>query len=74
MAKCMLKEFKKVSEVSNTLPNARIWSFPKTTILCFASCSSVSYSSILPGGGGGGGGVVAAFWLSFLAFVSAPVS
>ena len=45
MAKHMLKEFiesQKVSEVSNTSPNTRIWLFLETTTLCFAShCSLV---------------------------------
>ena len=41
MAKHLLKEIQKVSEVPNTLPNVRIWSFLKTVILCFTSCCSL---------------------------------
>ena len=40
-AKHTSKEFQEVSEVSNTSPNARIWSFLVTAILCFASCCSL---------------------------------
>ena len=45
MAKRTLIEFQEVSEVSNTSPNARIWSFPETAILCFASRCSRSLIS-----------------------------
>ena len=37
MAKYLLKEIQEVSEIPNTLPNVRIWSFLKTAILCFTS-------------------------------------
>ena len=43
LAKHMLKEFQEVSEVLNTTPNAKIWSFLKTAILCFASCCSLIF-------------------------------
>ena len=36
VAKCTLKEFQKVSVVSNTSLSTRIWSFRETAILCFA--------------------------------------
>ena len=38
MAKC---QSQKVSEVSNTSPNARIWLFLETATLCFTSCCSL---------------------------------
>ena len=45
MAKHTVKEFQEVSEVSNTSPNPRIWSFLKSAIPWFTSWSS-SYSSM----------------------------
>ena len=42
MAKCTLKEFQKVSEVSNTSLNVRIWSFCEMATHCFTShCSLI---------------------------------
>ena len=46
MAKRTLKEFHKVSEVSNTSPKARIKLFLDMASLCFAIAAALSYSSI----------------------------
>ena len=57
------KAFQEVSEVSNTLPNVRIWLFLKTAILCFTShCSLILMDLAM---------VVAAFWVSIFASVFA---
>ena len=72
MAKCMLKEFKVVSEVSSTSPKVRIWSFLKMAMRFTASlataplfCTHWSRCRLRR--------VVAALWLSVFTCVFAPV-
>ena len=43
-----LKEFQEVNEVSNTSPNAKMWSFLETAILYFAIAAAFPYSPISP--------------------------
>ena len=60
-----IEEFQKVSKVSNTSLNMRIWLFLETGILCFAShCSLVLIDLAMDFNE-----VVAAFWLSVFASV-----
>ena len=64
-----LKEFQEMGELSNTSLNARIWSFLKMTILCFAShCFLILINLINLAV------VVATFWLSVFASIFASVS
>ena len=58
MARRMLKEFKEVRKVSNTLPKVRTWLFLKTAICFFASLAA----ALLFRSRHGLHGVVAAFW------------
>ena len=62
-AKCTLKEFEEVSEVSNTSPKA-IWSFLKTATRFFASLAAAPLF-FTHQFRRGLHGVVAAFWLCF---------
>ena len=64
-----LKEFQEMGELSNTSLNARIWSFLKMTILCFASCCFLILINLIDLAV-----VVAAFWLSVFASIFASVS
>ena len=70
MSKCTLKEFQELSEVLNTSPNVKIWSFLETAILfaslATASCGHQSHRGLH--------GVVAALWLSVFASAFVSVS
>ena len=56
----------KVSEISNTEPNVKIWLFLETAIFCFACCCSLILIDLA--------GLVAAFWDSVFASIFTSIS